>query len=200
MTNNETIAIENFINFCDDMNPDTLNSTTIVLRDKSGADIPYVGEYVAQKRSFVLRPAVLYNEKNGLYVIVRSGEDGARTADGGKIKGSSYILDFDVVGKGVAISDISVKEESGIMKLSFSAENLCDIIKKQRVIIAGYDSGRLISVTTCGIEEKPLETAEFEIEYNKRSNGLELYAYIFDLEDMIPVSERILLKSQEMSE
>ena len=188
------------ISFSVDMNPDSLNSETIILRDKNGVDFSYKGEYIAQKRSFVLRPDSLYNEKNGLRIVVKGGDAGVRAADGSKISGSSYILDFNVIKRAVTISDIRIKEENENIKLSFSVENMCDIIKKQKVIIAGYSYGKLVGLRTYSIEGMPHSSSNIEIEYTGVSEDVELYAYIFDLEDMIPVCERIKLKSQEMSE
>ena len=77
---------------------------------------------------------------------------------------------------------------------------MCDIIKKQKVIIAGYSYGKLVGLRTYSIEGMPHSSSNIEIEYTGVSEDVELYAYIFDLEDMIPVCERIKLKSQEMSE
>ena len=186
--------------FSDDMNSDTLNGDTVILRDKNGVNIPYNGEYIAEKRSFILRPQKLYHNKDGLQVVIKGTNNGVRATDGGMISGGSYILEFDVSEKAVTISDVCTQEDKNIVKLSFSVENMCDIVKKQKVIIAEYSVDKLIGLKTYAVEEAQKSQVAFEAEYTADDEKNQLYAFIFDLEDMIPITERIQLKSQEMSE
>lgn len=182
-----------YIDFCKDINTATLNAETVVLRDGgAGTVIPCEGEYIAAERRYVLVPQEKCSRNTKLCLTIMGGKDGVRAENGGIISGSSVMLEFNALQKPAEVTAISVTEAS----FAVTVKNLTALSTEQCIFIAGFSGGRLAVCRRYNISQEPYRETVFRVEDTGDIDAEQIYAYIFDINDMIPVCERIAIKPE----
>lgn len=188
---------EIYIDFCKDIDADTLNADNVILRDNtSGAVIPCTGEYIAEQRRYVLTPQTRYNKDAALSLTVLGGENGVRAVNGGIISGSSVMLGFDALKKPAEVENAAVTENADSSTLELTVKNLTSLNIGQSIFIATFSGGRLLDCSEYTLSEAPHSESVF-VSDAISTDAEQIYAYIFDMGGMIPVCEKIVIKPAE---